>query len=62
MLAARIHRALQEIPTTDWDALHDGRNPFVAHAIDAWCARQRAAVRLHWAQLQARSPFRAAAA
>jgi predicted N-acyltransferase len=32
MAAARIHRALSEIPATDWDALHDGRNPFVAHA------------------------------
>ena len=28
----RIHRALSEIPAADWDALHDGRNPFVAHA------------------------------
>ena len=27
-----IHRALSEIPAGDWDALHDGRNPFVAHA------------------------------
>ena len=32
MPAARIHRALSEIPAADWDALHDGRNPFVAHA------------------------------
>ena len=32
MPAARIHRALSEIPATDWDALHDGRNPFVTHA------------------------------
>ena len=32
MLQARIHRALSEIPATDWDALHDGRNPFVTHA------------------------------
>jgi predicted N-acyltransferase len=27
-----IHRALSEIPAAHWDALHDGRNPFVAHA------------------------------
>ena len=27
-----IHRALSGIPATAWDALHDGRNPFVAHA------------------------------
>jgi predicted N-acyltransferase len=32
MPAVRIHRALSEIPAADWDALHDGRNPFVAHA------------------------------
>ena len=32
MPTARIHRALSEIPATDWDALHDGCNPFVAHA------------------------------
>src|SRR6478672_8709215 len=32
MPAIRIHRALSEIPAHDWDALHDGRNPFVAHA------------------------------
>src|SRR5690606_27090815 len=32
MAEARIHRALSEIPAADWDALHDGGNPFVAHA------------------------------
>ena len=32
MPAARIHRALSDIPAEAWDALHDGRNPFVAHA------------------------------
>jgi predicted N-acyltransferase len=32
MIRARIHRALSEIPADDWDALHDGRNPFIAHA------------------------------
>ena len=32
MIQARIHRALSEISPADWDALHDGRNPFVAHA------------------------------
>ena len=32
MPTARIHRALSEIPASDWDALHDGRNPFVSHA------------------------------
>ena len=32
MPQARIHRALSGIPARQWDALHDGRNPFVAHA------------------------------
>jgi predicted N-acyltransferase len=32
MPEARIHRALAGIPAAQWDALHDGRNPFVAHA------------------------------
>jgi predicted N-acyltransferase len=32
MAQARIHGALGEIPAAQWDALHDGRNPFVAHA------------------------------
>lgn len=32
MPSARLHRALTDIPAADWDALHDGRNPFVAHA------------------------------
>ena len=32
MADARIHRALAEIPAADWDALHDGGNPFVSHA------------------------------
>ena len=32
MSACRIHRALSGIPAAKWDALHDGRNPFVAHA------------------------------
>lgn len=32
MAVLRIHPALQEIAAADWDALHDGRNPFVAHA------------------------------
>ena len=29
---ARILGALTDIPADAWDALHDGRNPFVAHA------------------------------
>jgi predicted N-acyltransferase len=28
----RTHAALLEIPAAQWDALHDGRNPFVMHA------------------------------
>ena len=32
MSRARIVGALSEIPASEWDALHDGRNPFVSHA------------------------------
>ena len=32
MATARILGALSEVAATQWDALHDGRNPFVAHA------------------------------
>jgi predicted N-acyltransferase len=32
MTTARVHGALSDIPAAQWDALHDGRNPFVAHA------------------------------
>lgn len=31
-LETRVVSALSDIPANDWDALHDGRNPFVAHA------------------------------
>jgi predicted N-acyltransferase len=29
---ARVIGALRDIPASQWDALHDGRNPFVTHA------------------------------
>ncbi|MDO5610818.1 MAG: GNAT family N-acetyltransferase [Pseudomonadota bacterium] len=29
---ARLHAAISEIAANDWDALHNGRNPFVQHA------------------------------
>ena len=32
MITTRIHDSLLDIPEAQWDALHDGRNPFVAHA------------------------------
>ncbi|HZV22820.1 MAG TPA: peptidogalycan biosysnthesis protein, partial [Luteimonas sp.] len=32
MVEARILGALSDIPAAQWDALHDGRNPFVTHA------------------------------
>ena len=32
MLSPRIHDSLAPIPAAQWDALHDGSNPFVAHA------------------------------
>ncbi len=28
----RMHKTLADIPAAQWDALHDGRNPFIAHA------------------------------
>ena len=31
-MQVRIHRALSELPAAAWDALHDGRNPFISHA------------------------------
>ena len=39
MPRARIHRALDEIPAQAWDALHDGRNPFLDHAFLAGMER-----------------------
>ncbi|WP_140721336.1 GNAT family N-acetyltransferase [Pseudomonas sp. Hp2] len=32
MIEARILHRLTDIPAASWDALHDGRNPFVSHA------------------------------
>ncbi|MBB1471969.1 MULTISPECIES: GNAT family N-acetyltransferase [unclassified Luteimonas] len=32
MAVARTHASLFEVPAAAWDALHDGGNPFVAHA------------------------------
>ena len=32
MQRIRFHRTLSDIPVAKWDALHDGRNPFVSHA------------------------------
>jgi predicted N-acyltransferase len=32
MATLRLHASLDEIPAAAWDALHDGRNPFVSHA------------------------------
>jgi len=32
MSVAHVVGSLSEIPATEWDALHDGRNPFLAHA------------------------------
>ena len=31
-MRARVVEALSDIPAGQWDALHDGRNPFVTHA------------------------------
>ena len=32
MSTVRVFGKLVEIPAASWDALHDGRNPFVSHA------------------------------
>lgn len=32
MPSTRFLHSLQSIPASDWDALHDGQNPFVSHA------------------------------
>lgn len=32
MSSVRVIQSLTDIPAAHWDALHDGRNPFVAHA------------------------------
>ena len=42
MTHARVIGALQEIPAPQWDALHDGRNPFVTHAFLAGLERHGA--------------------
>src|SRR5690606_28107921 len=39
MATARVHGALSDIPAAQWDALHDGRNPFIAHAFLAGMER-----------------------
>lgn len=35
----RLHERLDEVPATAWDALHDGANPFLAHAFLAGLER-----------------------
>ena len=47
MIQARIHRALSDIAAADWDALHDRRNPFVAHAFLAGL-EQTGCLRSEW--------------
>jgi hypothetical protein len=39
VISTRIHASLQDIPAAQWDALHDGRNPFVSHAFLAGLER-----------------------
>ncbi|HEY2346351.1 MAG TPA: GNAT family N-acetyltransferase [Xanthomonadaceae bacterium] len=43
----RTHTSLDEIPATQWDALHDGSNPFVAHAFLHGLERA-GCLRPHW--------------
>ena len=40
-MRARVVDALSDIPAAQWDALHDGRNPFVSHAFLAGLERHR---------------------
>jgi len=47
MVAIRIIEALSEVPASQWDALHDGRNPFVAHAFLAGL-EQHGCLRAQW--------------
>lgn len=47
MSQVRLHRGLAEIAATQWDALHDGRNPFVAHAFLAGL-EQHDCLRARW--------------
>ncbi len=47
MLEARVVGALSQIAAADWDALHDQRNPFVAHAFLAGL-EQTGCLRADW--------------
>ena len=47
MPAARIVSSLLDVPATQWDALHDGRNPFVCHAFLAGL-EQHGCLREQW--------------
>ncbi len=47
MLEARFTDDLSSIPATQWDALHDGRNPFVSHAFLAGL-EQHGCLREEW--------------
>jgi predicted N-acyltransferase len=45
-MRARVIGALSDIPASQWDALHDGRNPFISHAFlsgleQHGCVRER---------------------
>jgi predicted N-acyltransferase len=47
MTTSRIVDSLKEIPAAQWDALHDGSNPFVAHAFLAGL-EEHGCVREEW--------------
>ncbi len=47
MATARIVESLAEIPAGAWDALHDGRNPFIAHAF-LYGLEQHGCLRERW--------------
>src|SRR6478672_3098552 len=43
----RMHKSLSDIPASQWDALHDGTNPFIAHAFLAGL-EQHGCLRASW--------------
>jgi predicted N-acyltransferase len=47
MTVARHHERIADIPAAQWDALHDGRNPFVAHVFLAGL-EQHDCIRAQW--------------
>ncbi|MFT4257809.1 MAG: GNAT family N-acetyltransferase [Pseudoxanthomonas sp.] len=47
MTAIRVHHHLTALPAAAWDALHDGRNPFITHAFLS-SLEQTGCIRADW--------------